>query len=98
MRVHLSIAQVHHESLVTNESVKNVSNLLPIEYLELHLRLVVTLGISDCLLSMSSVGQCEANAANIPLVILDLFQGLNPHIGDSHAETIVESYSSERQR
>ena len=48
------------------------------------LRLVVTLAVCDCLFPMPPVDERETNVTNVPFLILELFQDLDPHVWDGH--------------
>lgn len=54
--------------------------------------------VCDALLTMASVGQCEANVTNIPILVLQLLQNLDPHIRDGHGEAIVKSHAAQMDR
>jgi hypothetical protein len=54
-------------------------------------RLIVTLGIGDTLLLVPSVGQDMRNVSNLPLVVCGLFEQLDPHVGNSHRQAVIES-------
>jgi len=58
------------------------------------LRLIVALAVSDGLLAMSSICQREANVGHVPGIILHFLQYLDPHIGDGHCQSVVESNAS----
>ena len=64
---------------------------------EISIRLVVTLGISDGLLAVAAVGQCPADVGDIPILILLLLQELDPHVGDSHRQTVIKPDTTERK-
>jgi hypothetical protein len=63
-----------------------------------NVRLVVGLRISDSLLAVPPVRQCESEVAHIPVDILLLLQPLDVEIRNGHRESVVESYSAQRQR
>lgn len=62
-----------------------------------HLRLVMTLAVGNGLLAMASVGQSEADVAQVPVLVLLLFENLDPHIWDGHGKPVIESYASQGQ-
>ena len=45
---------------------------------------------------MPPIGQSKAYIPNVPIVILLLFQYLDPHIWDCHRESIIEANASQR--
>jgi hypothetical protein len=57
-------------------------------------RLIVAFGISDGLLAMTPICQGKGKCAYIPLIVLLLLQGLDPHIRDSHGEPVIEADAS----
>ena len=58
-----------------------------------HQCLVVTLGIGDCLLVGAAVGEFPEYRSGFPLLILELLDGLNPVVGNTHRHAIVETYA-----
>ena len=59
-----------------------------------HQRLVVRLSISDGLHVGKPVGHGEEELVHVPLLISLVFQHLNPEIGQSHSETVIEADAS----
>lgn len=60
-----------------------------------HERLIVTLRVRDALLSVPPVDQSVNNVSDVPLRVgLGLFEQLDPHVGDSHREAVVEADAS----
>ena len=57
-------------------------------------RLIMWLCIGNALFLPPSIGESVTNVANIPQIIRDFFQQLNPHIGNCHGQTIVEAKTS----
>jgi hypothetical protein len=51
----------------------------------------VTLAIRDGLLPVTAVGQGEADIGQVPVIVGQLLQDLDPHIGDGHGQTVVEA-------
>lgn len=56
--------------------------------------LIVTLGIGNALLAVSTIYQCVDDVAHVPFVITLVFQQFDPHIRDSHRKTVVETNTS----
>lgn len=54
----------------------------------------MTFAVRNCLLAMTPIRQGKANVTNIPFFIVELFEDLDPHIGDSHGETVVKANAS----
>ena len=54
-------------------------------------RLVMALGIGDGLLVLSAVGHLKEDVSGFPVLVLDLLDILDPEIGDTHRQTIVEA-------
>src|SRR5690242_8472903 len=73
--------------IVSKESCREYSNV----------RLIVGLGISDCLLTVPPVCQCEDEAAHVPVDVLLLLQPLDVQIRHSHCQSVVKSNSTQRQ-
>lgn len=44
---------------------------------------------------MPSVGQGEADVAEIPFFVLLLLEDLDPHVGDGHGESVVKANAAE---
>src|SRR6478609_1246583 len=63
----------------------------------INLRLVVALSIGDSLFAVSTVGKCMADVANIPFIILEFLQNLDPHIRNGHGKAVVESNATKRK-
>lgn len=53
--------------------------------------LIVTLSISNNLLLPSSVGQGVNKMAHVPIFVRDFLEGLDPHVGQEHTESIIEA-------
>ena len=56
--------------------------------------MVVALAVRDSLLAMPSVSECPADAADVPVLILDLLQDLDPHVRNGHSEPVVEAHTT----
>lgn len=56
--------------------------------------LIVTLGISDALLLPPPVGKFVHDFLNVPVFILALFEQFDPHVRNSHGQSVVEAYTS----
>lgn len=57
--------------------------------------MVVALAVSNRLFAMSSVGQGEADVAEIPFFVLLLLEDLDPHVGDGHGKSVVKANAAE---
>jgi len=60
------------------------------------LRLVVTLAVCNCLLSVAPIRQGVANVGHIPFAVFLFLQDLDPHVRDCHGKSVVKSNASER--
>ena len=60
--------------------------------------LVVTLGVGDGLLVLAAVGHLIEDMTGFPVLILNLFDILDPEIGNTHGQTVVKSHAAVRYR
>mmetsp|Transcript_56235 Transcript_56235/g.133544 ORF Transcript_56235/g.133544 Transcript_56235/m.133544 type:complete len:275 (+) Transcript_56235:703-1527(+) len=61
-------------------------------------RLIVRLAVADHLLLVPAVGEGVDDVAHLPLVVRHLLEKLDPHVGGSHRETVVEAKPALRNR
>ena len=59
-----------------------------------HERLVVTLGIRDGLLILTTIRHLKQDMTGFPVLILHFLDILNPEIRNTHRQTIIESYTA----
>ena len=59
-----------------------------------HQRLVMALGIRDGLLVLAAVRHLIQDMTGFPVLVLHLFDILNPEIRNTHRQTIVEAYTA----
>lgn len=57
----------------------------------------MTLAVSDTFLSVSPVRQRKADVGQVPILVFLFLQDLDPHVGDGHGQTIIESHTSQGQ-
>lgn len=57
----------------------------------------MTLAISDTFLSVSPIRQRKADVGQVPILIFLFLQDLDPHVRDSHGQTIIEPHASQGQ-
>ena len=95
--VELCIAKMHHYGLVANQPRSVIRNVSLRGVLSSHLRLVVALAVGNRLLTVPSVCERPANATNIPVFVLGLFEDLDPHIRNGHGQPVIEADTTERE-
>lgn len=94
--VHFRVAEMHHQGLIANKA--GLLSVVSFQWKVPYSRLIVTLTVRDCLFTVSAVRQCKADVADIPLLVLELFQDLDPHIWNCHSQTVIEANSTKLRR
>ena len=62
-----------------------------------YLRLIVRFCVCNSLLAVTSVSECEAQGAHVPVDVLLLFEPLDVQVGNCHGQSVVESYSTQAE-
>ena len=63
-----------------------------------HKRLVVAFYIGYCLFVSTTVGQLPEYARRLPILVLTLFERLNPVVGYTHGHAIIEAHAAVTER
>ena len=91
VRVHFLVHQPKGQRLVANQCLRGffVKRRLVSGQTKVHL--VVRLGVGDGLLHPAPVRQRVDDVAHVPVLVFELFDELDPLVGNGHAEAVVEA-------